>query len=142
MKKVIFVSVLATLMFAGCSKNKNMLKDTTWVVESMKMSESSDYLYSNDYCIYGELFLKFYGTEIFSLQSFPCCIGGKLNVGNSKIDFKDKSSSLARDYCDPFTEDCADLLINKITHYETDGQILVLRGKNGAEMNCVNYIKQ
>jgi len=131
-------------LFMGCSENKNRLMDTTWRVVSIKTSENSDYLYPEDF-LYAEEVLcldirKIRKDETFTFHSVRCFIGGKLKIRNNKIDFKDTSLSLDK-YCDPFMEDIANLLINKINYYETDGRTLILTGKNGVEFNCVIYIQ-
>jgi len=123
--------LLAVLM--GCSKDKKVLLNTWWKIQNIKLSKGADYSF-----IYNEevtLLINDDDGEFFLTSSDFCVIFGRVKVGNSKINFKDKLNTGF--ICSQSMNDCADLLVDKITHYKIYGHKLALTGKNGVEINCV-----
>ena len=132
------LAIVLLAVFMGCSEDKKILGGTCWKVTDMKFSENSEmlYLFVSDADIW--LVINNYGE--FALQSLDDGISGRVKVGNSKINFKEKSTS-TDGFCNPFMKVCADLLINKINHYEMSGDNLVLTGKKGEVINLVLIVR-
>ena len=145
MKKVILIikkvqigclAIVLLAVFMGCSKDKKILIGSSWKVVSIKANENSEKEYNH--CNGGEVYLCI-GEDIFYLMSsWDCQVSGKVRVGNSKISFL--SDYVYTGLSNKFMEDCGNLLIDKIDHYEIYGHKLVLTGKKGAEINLVVYL--
>ena len=142
MKKfILFYFVVVILVIAtSCSKDKQILINTTWKVESMKIHADSALTYPPIWeGWWGDnkpIILSFpkQNTYIFQLEANGC--GGNVSIIGNKISFK--SEGMTSICCDsPFAESCVHLLINKINHYTLNNTKLILTGTHGEIINLV-----
>ena len=145
MKKVVIIFVVTISLFAGCQKEKQTLRESLWIVESMKVHKDSA-LQDAPSAWLGGFTLEFVGKQfVFSLKYNT--IRGKVRIGNNKIDFE--TESIYGEFRDMFSESCLHILTNNINRYniyDEHGVLnckviydarLVLTGDNGEKINFV-----
>jgi len=139
---IAFVLLAMVTVFIGCSKEKQILTDSTWVVESMKINADS-FLENPPNGVnltLSFLLVKSGYSFIFILEEGVMM--GHITIRNNKIDFGDVLSLQEHELYknSQFTKSCAQLL-GKVNRYETDGYDLILTGKKGEIINLTRKIE-
>jgi hypothetical protein len=139
MKKKVIVLGLVIVLFAGCTKEKQILINSTWKVESMQVHADSVLRMSTDYSYPTLSFIERVKEITFIFSSEFSGMVGNVKVGNNKIDFQDDSPYLIFPEESQFAIDCANLLLNKVNKYDTDGYKLTFKGKKGEVINLIRW---
>jgi heat shock protein HslJ len=139
MKKIISFLIIA-IIIASCSKEKQILQNTVWQVESIKVHADSALTYPSVWeGWWGNnkpITLTFPKQNKYLLQLEANGHGNNVSITGNKINFKGGVSTLM--CCDsPFAESCASLLVNKINHFTIKDSKLVLTGAHGEIINLV-----
>jgi len=147
--KKLFITIFSFQMlvfFTGC-KEKKMLVENEWIVESIKIRSDS-----NSGLMYPppDFFANpFKGTLTLSLSNKDFVfttehifILGEVKIGGYKIDFKVASGmeEVVSNESE-FSKFCVNLLINDINHYQITNEKLRFTGANGEQINLIRKIK-
>lgn len=132
MKKV--ASLLGFVLFIfiiGCSKDKQMIIDNKWEVESIKVHADSAIQYPSIENIYK---LSFRNKKEYNISLDVNSGGGKVKfTGENNVNFEDPWTTFK--CCDSkYAEDFVDILIKTET-YKMNDSILVLTGEDGELIN-------
>lgn len=131
MKKLsTFILIILLITVIGCSKDKQMIIDTKWQVESIKVHTDSAIQYPSDN-IYK---LSFRNKKEYNISLDVNSGGGKVTfTGENNVNFEGPFTTFK--CCDSkFADDFVDILIKTET-YEMNDSILVLTGENGEIIN-------
>ena len=135
MKRIIFANILLILFatFTSCSKEKQTLRDNTWIVESMKVHADADLQYPSNFIIT----LSFPRIGEYEFRGVNRCLGKVKFRTNNGIEFK--VAECTRLDGDVFSADCYLLLNTDINNYTVNDNKLILKGNEG---KIINFIKQ
>ncbi len=126
-----FILFSLLIFVIGCSKEKQMIIDNKWQVESIKVHADSAIQYPS---LDKKYTLTFHDKKSFHLSLDVNSSFGKVKFSsNNKISFKDGAQTYK--CCDSkFAEDMLVVLIKTET-YDMNDSILVLMGENGEIIN-------
>ena len=137
--KYISVTFVLSVIFISCSKDKQILTDSKWVVENIKVHADSTTAYKPMFRD-REIILSFSKENVFILTMEANGGGGSVRFGsNNTIHFKETMPRTERCCDSHFAETCLSLLTSKINHYKRKGNNLTFTGDNG---ETINLIKQ
>ena len=127
-----YIVMVLLVIFASCSKDKQVLLENTWLVEYTKENADSELVYPYfDFSI-----LSFIEKDKYVFQSETYCIIGRVNVeSGNKISFEWTGTSPESRFARSFI-----ISLVGVNQYEIDGDKLVLKGDNGEEIRFVKKI--
>jgi len=135
MKIKILTIIIVTFVFASCSKDKQILTDSSWIVENFKAHADSAIAYKPMFRD-REIILSFPKENEFILTMEANGGGGSVRFGsNNTIHFKETMYRTERCCDSRFAETCLSLLTSKINHYIVENNKLIFTGDNGETIN-------
>jgi hypothetical protein len=123
------IAFVLVAVFTSCSKDKQTLMESTWIVESAKKHADSAWMDNWDYPT-----ISFIGKDKYVFQSdFYTYIGNVKIEKSNKISFERKTVSSP--IFPSFSYSCF-FLLHEINHYEIKSNKLILTGYNGETIMC------
>ena len=130
MKKIRFgyIAVVLLAVFVSCSKDKQTLTESTWLVDGVKLHADSnwDILWDTATLSWGLTTLSFVNENKYILQSGSDCIIAGVKIEKKRIQFE-------YPFMKPISQSakiCQDLL-PECKYYEITGDELILTGDKG-----------
>jgi len=128
----IAIFIISLTITTGCSKDKQILQDTAWEIESVKVHTDSIWQYPEEpICWEDEFVLRFNNRNKFF---FVACSGNVRFSTNQKISFKVSQCLAVGGYSDLALE-CYTMINTQITYYELSEKVFILKGENGEIIN-------
>jgi hypothetical protein len=124
------VIFLCFIIISSCSKEKQILQNTVWQIESLRVHTDSAWIN----CKEGDPGEEHNHRLTFEEENkyyFDRNIGKVKIMANQKIKFE--GTGWSGSYCDL---DC-NRILNKSTHYELLENLFILKGENGSIMNFI-----
>ena len=141
MKKLLLVifSLQLLLVFTTCSKEKRILRNTTWKAFAVEIGGGHMY-----FTLEFVEMIKNKNTDWFVIKYLNDkyseeMITGEVKIGHNKIDFHNiqTSESTFGGENSPLTQSLVNFL-ESVNRYETNGAGLTLKSKNGREIILTN----